>query len=192
MLIDALTVLKDSVNDYLNLSSGQRPADSDLGQVVFTESEKIDFVEFKLGTITLLLINVEREHALRPADPYRRMQADGSTLRSSPPICLNLLVLFAARFKDYKQSLRLLSQILQFFVNRPVLDHENTPALSDRIEKLSVDLLTLPLMDQNDLWSVLRSAYLPSLLFKVRMISLQDEEGVLEPVLAEPRVEVRP
>jgi hypothetical protein len=192
MISKALLVLKDAVNDYLSTNSGWSSADSDFGQVVFLESEKVDVIDFKMGAISFLLVNVEEEHSVRPADPYRRALPDGTGQRVSPPIQLNLYVLFVARFSDYKQSLRYISLILQFFLTRRVLDHESTPALDDRIEKLTMDLLTLPLGEQNHLWGILRTAYQPSLLYKVRMVVFQDEDAVIVPPAAEPTTSISP
>ena len=192
MIGKALLVLKDAVNDYLSTNSGWSPADSDFGQVAFVDSAKVDVVEFKMGAVSLLLVNVEEEHATRPADPYRRAAADGTAQRVSPPIHLNLHVLFVARFTDYEQSLRYISLILQFFLTRRVLDHESTPALDDRIEKLTMELLTLPFSEQNNLWGILRTAYQPSLLYKVRMVVLHDEDAVIVPPAAEPQTSIQP
>lgn len=192
MISEVLLVLKDSVNDHLHRSSGQGSVDSDLGQVVFTESEKVDCIDFKMGAVSLLLVNVEQEHALRPADPYRRMLADGTSQKVKPAILLNVYVLFAARFKDYKQSLKYISLILTFFLGRPTLDHENTPGLGDRIEKLTMELVTMPFAEQNNLWGILRTAYQPSLLYKVRMVAFQDEESVAGPTIQESVLELRP
>lgn len=192
MISKVFLVLKDTVNDYLNTNAGWSPADSDFGQVGFVDSDKVDVVDFKMSAISLLLVNVEEEHAMRPADPYMRTLPDGTQQRVSPPIQLNLYVLFVARFKDYTQSLRCLSLIAQFFLTHRVLDHQNTPALDSRIEKLTMDLLTLPLSEQNNLWGILRTAYQPSLLYKTRMVVLQDEDAVIVPPAAEPRTNVSP
>jgi hypothetical protein len=192
MISKVLLVLKDVVNDYLSTNSGWSPADSDFGQVVFLDSDKVDVVDFKLGAISLLLVNVEEEHSVRPADPYRRSLPDGTAQRVSPPIHLNVYVLFVARFADYKQSLHYISLILQFFLTHRVLDHESTPALDDGIEKLTMDLLTLPFSEQNNLWGILRTAYQPSLLYKVRMVVFQDEDAVIVPPAAEPTTSINP
>jgi hypothetical protein len=192
MIRKALLVLKDVVNDYLSTNSGWSPADSDFGQVVFLESEKVDVIDFKMGAITLLLVNVEEEHAVRPADRYKRTLADGTEQSVAPPLHLNIHVLFVARFSDYTQSLRYISLILQFFLTRRSLDHENTPALDARIDKLAMDLVTLPLSEQNNLWGILRTAYQPSLLYKVRMIVFQDEDAVTLPPATEPRTSFAP
>ena len=185
MIRKALVVLKDAVNDFLSTNSGWSPADSDFGQVVFLESDKVDVIDFKMGAITLLLVNVEEEHAMRPADRYQRTLADGTQQQVAPPIHLNIIVLFVARFSDYAQSLRYISLILQFFLKRRCLDHENTPALDASIEKLTLELLTLPLAEQNNLWGILRTAYQPSLLYKVRMLIFQDEDAATVPPASE-------
>ena len=190
MIGDVLSVLQESVNDHLIRSAGQGLMDSDLGHVVFTESEKVDCVDFKLGAVSLLLVNVEQEHSLRPADPYRRILADGTKQRINPAIFINAYILFVARFKDYKLSLKYISLILQFFLARPVFDHENTPTLSAGIEKLTLELSTLPFSELNNLWGILRTAYQPSLLYKVRMVAFADEAGLSAPLVQEVAVSV--
>lgn len=182
MLHEVLLLLRDALNGYLSASSGVEGAQTDQGQVGFVGSESAESLEFKLGSVTLMLVNVEQEFALRPGDPYRMVMADGSTQRTQPPIHLNLLLLFAARFKEYDQALRYLSLVLQFFHSHRVLDHESTPALSPRIEKIVMELLTLPLSEQHNLWGLLRAPYMPSLLYRARMVVYHDENA--EPAAA--------
>lgn len=176
MIDDLLNVLKKRVNDHLRMSAGWRPADAQEEWVVFPSSDRLDLADFKLKAVTLLLINLEEEHALRTADPYRRTLADGSTLPGQPPILMNAYVLFVARFAAYEESARCISRIAQLFQERRVLDHDNTPELSTRIEKLVLELVTLPFSEQNHLWGMLRTAYQPSLLYRVRMLVFQDAE----------------
>ena len=181
MISDLLVTLKDAVNDHLAASSGWGGAQADHGQVVFGDSDKADGLELKIGAVTLLMVNLEQEHTLRPGDPYKVTLADGTTQRVQPPIHLNVYILFAARFKEYQQSLRYISLILQFFQTHRVLDHQSTPGLSERIEKVIMELITLPFSEHYNLWSLLRSSYQPSLLYKVRMVVYQDQDGLAAP-----------
>lgn len=190
MISDLLVLLKDATNDHLAANLGWGGTQPDHGQVVFLDGEKADGLELKLGAVSLLVVNLEQEHTLRPGDPYRVVQADGTTQRVQPPIHLNVYVLFIARFKEYQQSLRYISLILQFFQTHRVLDHENTPALSDRIEKVIMEFTTLPFSETYNLWSLLRSAYQPSLLYKVRMVAYQDEDGLSAAAAATPTVRI--
>jgi hypothetical protein len=187
VMIDAvLVVLKDAVNAHLSASSGWGDSLADQGQVAFMESERVDAADFKLGAVTLMLVNLEQEHSMRLAEPYRVSMPDGSSQRVSPPIFLNIYVLFVSRFKDYQQSLRYVSFILQFFQNHRVLNRENTPALDERIEKIIMELITLPMAEQHNLWGLLRTTYHPSLLYRAKMVVYQDEDGVTVPAGSAP------
>ena len=123
--------------------------------------------------------------------PDRVQLADGTTQRTQPPIHLNLYLLFAARFKDYEQALRSLSLVLQFFQSHRVLDHNNAPGLSARVEKIVMELVTLPLGEVHNLWGMLRVPYQPSLLYKARLFVYQDEEGSAVPQVSDLQLRVR-
>lgn len=191
MLNEVFVLLRDTLNGHLSALAGVDSAQTDQGQVEFVGSESQENLEFKLGRITLLLVNLEQEFALRGGDPYRLQLADGTTQRTQPPVHLNLYLLFAARFKDYEQGLRYLSLILQFFQSRRVLDHDNSPRLSSRIEKIVMELVTLPLSEQHNLWGLLRVPLQPALLYKARMVVYQDEEGSAIPPITEVQLRIQ-
>jgi len=179
----ALLFLKGQLNDYLALPVlGQPPVASE-DSVVFLDGDKTDPVSFKVGAITALLINVEQEPASRQANPYLRVTADGSAYQTHADIRLNLWVLFAARFKQYERSLGQLSRIISYFQVHPVLDPQNAPTLPAGIGRLAMELTTLPLAEQNDLWNALRTTYQPSVLYRVRMVTFEDQQPTpLRPV----------
>ena len=183
MISDVLVLLKDQLNTHLN--AGWDPSESREDLVVFIDGENMDPLQFKLGAISVLLINVEEENSLRPPDLYRRTNADGTQQKIQPDIRLNLFVLFVARFKQYEQSLRSLSLVLQYFQNRRVLNHHNTPDLSEDIDKLVVELMTMPFSEQNEIWNSLRTTYHPSVLYKVKMVIFRDTETADMPELTE-------
>lgn len=191
MIDELLDVLKERVSDHLRMSAGWSPNDPQDEWVVFPTSDRLDLVDFKLKVVTLLLINLEEDHTMRRADPYRRTLPDGTTLPGHPPIVMNAYVLFVSRFAAYEESLQRISRIAEFFQAHRVLDHENTPRLSKRIEKLLIELVTLPLSEQNHLWSMLRTAYQPSLLYKVRMVVFEDEGATATPPVDETRTTVK-
>ena len=192
MISNVLLLLKDQLNEHLIAQSGSSPANPGEEKVVFLDGESMDPVTFKLGAVTLLLINLEEETALRPADLYRRPRPDGSIEQAMPEVRLNLYVLFVARFRQYEQSLRCLSQIIRYFQHHRVLDHHNAPGLSDQIEKLVLELVTLPFSEQDQIWNALRTTLHPSVLYRVRMITFQDEEGLADPQVEEAVVRTTP
>jgi hypothetical protein len=183
MINEVLVLLKSQLNSHLSL--GQSPTESQEDRVVFPDGQSMDPLTFKLGAVSALLVNVEEENALRAADLYSRVSSNGTLQKVNPEIRLNLYVLFVAHFKQYEESLRYISQIIRFFQSNRVFDHHNTPALSDDIDKLIVELVTLPLSGINEIWSLLRVGYHPSVLYKVKMIVFRDEDAISVPEVGE-------
>lgn len=181
MLDTVLLLLRDVVAEYLKTTIGGGPGSTEVDKLVFMNSDRAEHVEFPSNAVTLLLVNVEEEVTLRPADPYRHSMHDGTVQRVSPPLHLALSVLLVANFKDYASGLRYLSAIVQYFQSHRVLDGYSAPALSPLIEKITIDLQTLSLTELAQLWGVLRSAYRPSLLYKVRLVVVQDPDGAVQP-----------
>ena len=171
MIDQAMTFLRDQLNQYLKLKANILE-----DKVGFIKGDNSEAVNFETDSITLMLVNLEEERVLRPADRYEVTIRNGLRIGGSPEIRLNLFVLFVARFNDYTQSMKLLSLVMQFFQSHFVFDHENSPDLSQDIEKLIVELNTLSFNEQNEIWNALRRTYLPSALYKIRMIVFRDIE----------------
>jgi hypothetical protein len=191
MIADILVLLKNRLNAHLLSLSGAGLADAGEDKVIFIDGDqKPDAVNFKLGAVSLMLFNIERDTVNRQADPYIRVADDGSTRKVSPDININLYVLFVAKFKDYEQSLHYLSFILRYFQVNHYLDRQNAPELGSGIDHLVLELITLTTAQQNELWGGLRSSYLPSLVYKVKAAVFTDEgsmpiAGVSEVVLSQ-------
>ncbi len=110
MIGETLVFLKNHLNAYLN--SGRDPDESPEDKVVFVDCETMDPLSFRLGAVSVLLINIEEETTLRPPDQYMRISPDGASQKVQPEIRLNLYVLFVVRFKQYEEVLRYLSLII--------------------------------------------------------------------------------
>lgn len=133
--------------------------------------------------VGVALASVEEERALRSQLP-QSILADGRQVVLEPELKLNLNLLFAANFKQYDQGLRQLSLVLTFFQSHGTFTRERYPALDSRIEKLGVDLVSLTFEQLNQLWAFVGAKQLPSALYRVRMVVLQD----LQPAGAEPPI----
>jgi Pvc16 N-terminal domain len=185
MIGDVLCLLRDQLNAHLGASMPDPGPDSAEARVQLIDGEKSDPVEFRLNAITLLLLNIEQETSQRSADPYLRTPGESNLRRLQPEIRLNLYVLFVARFKVYEQGLNQLSLVIRFLLTHRALDHDNTPGLSTQIDKLVLELVTMPLSEQNEIWSALRASYQPSVLFRVRMVVFRDAEGAAVPQIGQ-------
>lgn len=134
--------------------------------------------------LVMSLVNIEKETVT-----MRRAQHAGAEKAAvtSPPVCLNLSVMFAANFSgaNYAEALKFISSTIAFFQARSTIDRQNTPELDPRIEKLTLEIQNLGITELNNLWGILSGKYQPSILYKVRMLTLDAGEisGETTPVL---------
>lgn len=142
--------------------------------------------------IVLFLSGIERDTLAHRAGASRG--APGPVqVREVPPVYLNLLVMCAANFggSQYPQALKFLSSAIAFFQATAVFDHQNTPDMDSRLERLVLNIENIGSQDMHSLWSIHGGRYLPSALFRVRLITL--DSGWIEarePEVARPQVTV--
>lgn len=137
--------------------------------------------------IVVCLANIEKDTVAHRA-PKSASGPARSTVNSTP-VFLNLYVLVAANFSggNYSEALKFISSTISFFQRLPVFDHQVTPDLDQRIEKLILDIENLKTHELSNLWTVLSGRYLPSVLYKVRMIAFDADDIVRQvPSVGEP------
>ena len=130
-----------------------------------------------VNRLVVFLVNIEREAAAyspaaRPASTAARIPV------IAPPLHLNLLVMFAANFgtANYQEALKLTAFTAAYFQSHVMLDHHSDPELDQRIERLSIEMEALGIHDLTNLWGVLGGRYVPSILYRVRMVSVGGEQ----------------
>jgi hypothetical protein len=175
-LIDtAVKFLADEVNTYLKKRALNSTNFGNVipGQIV-DDTGKWAITADNIG---LTLINIEEERILQAQLP-ERLYVNGSYIVVPPELKLNLTLLFHIRHgnNNYEQSLRYLSNVLAFFQAHPSFSADMYPGLDPRIEKLTVEMLSLGAEQLNQVWAYLGSKYLPSVAYRVRMVVLQDIE----------------
>lgn len=126
----------------------------------------------------LSLVNIEEDRIARQQENY--VKTNTSTVYKSPPIHLNLFILFSVNRGRYDECLNFLSNIIQFFQYQNVFTPITHPSLDSRIQKLMVDLHTLNFEQSNHLWSILGGKYLPSVMYKVRQLTLDEDLTISE------------
>jgi hypothetical protein len=171
MLDLALKFLTDELNAFVLARTGSSFG-SAVPSRIATDAGKWAIPEDQVG---VALVNVEEERAMRSQVP-QAAYVDGRHVLLEPDVKLNLYLLFAAYFGQYDQGLRQLSHVLTFFQSHPVFTPDRYAALDARIEKLAVDLIS-PTFDQlNQIWAFVGAKQLPSALYRVRMVILQDAQ----------------
>ncbi len=177
MIGDVLTLLKNRLNSHFRTMIGVSGYGED--KVYFIDGEmKTDQNPFKLDAVSILLFNVEQEKAFRQGEAYIRLSSDGVSKKVQPDIALNLYILVSVRFKVYEQGLHYLSLIIKYFQSYNYLSHENTPELGDDIDHLVIEIYSMSVTQQNELWGALRNSYLPSLAYKVKAVIFRTEDTI--------------
>ncbi len=126
--------------------------------------------------IIVSLVNIERD----TTPGYHLQKGTSNTdksIQTFPPVHLNLYLMFTAHFSgnNYSESLKFLSNTISFFQRNSVFNHQNTPDLDKQIQKLTLEIENLDIKDLSSLWTIISSKYLPSILYKVRMVTFDSQ-----------------
>jgi len=187
MLHTVLQFLGDELNTYLFARTGADSVVIKASKVV-DESGKYAFDE---GTLCASVINIEEERILKSHLPGYTL-VDGQHVLLEPDLKLNLHVLFAANFKKYDVALKYLALVLTYFQSHPAFTPDEYPALDARIGKLNMELQSLTYEQLNQIWAFIGGKQLPSVVYKVRMVAIQDEAQIaVRPPITTIKTEIR-
>jgi Pvc16 N-terminal domain len=82
--------------------------------------------------------------------------------------------MFTANFSggNYAEGLKFLSSTVAFFESMPAFTHDNAPDLDRRLERLTLAIENLSFADLSHVWGAIGSSYLPSVLYRMRLIRI--------------------
>ncbi len=189
MIDSAISHIASQLNQYLRRSFDLSEDVVVISNILEQDGSVASHIDNKL---VVFLVNIEKD-AVAHRQPNGNMAGGDRSVISYPPIYLNLFLMFAGNFSgnNYLESLKFVSNTISFFQRRPVFDHQNTPDLDSRIDKLVMDIENINITDLNNLWSVLSGRYLPSILYKVRMVAFDSGDVITQvPTLKEPQSSV--
>lgn len=170
MIDKSLTFLTNEVNAHLTLNNGPTAYQVELSNIMTQGNTP----EMTGDGVALTLVNTEEEYAYKDQNSYRTL-SNGEVAKVSPEIKLNLYVMFSANFKVYDVGLNYLSQIVKYFQTNRHFSSKNAPLLDSEIDFLSLELYTLNFEQINQLWGALGAKYRPCILYKVRMLVVQED-----------------
>lgn len=168
MLDKALLFLTTELNDYFGRTFQLLEDRAVLSAHVNPDGTPVTGIVNKMS---VSLVNLATESTVRNLQTER---VGNGELRLNPAIKLNLWVLFAANFTEYDEALKFLSSTLAFFQGRPVFTPQNSPRLDRSFDRLVVELESLTYHELSNLWGVLGSKYVPSAVYKVKLVTIQD------------------
>ena len=187
MIHSSLEFLTDEINNYLKLRTGVQNVDRIFLTSVATESGGVVIPDKSLG---LSLMNIEEERVFKD-QRTAFINDQGIAEHINPEIKLNLYILISANFQDtkkndtsddYVEGLKQLSYAISFFQGKNVFTQDNSPAMAAHdpdLLKLVVELYSYSFEQLYNFWTVVGAKYLPSVLYKVRLIKFQ-ESAILD------------
>ncbi|AXT53597.1 DUF4255 domain-containing protein [Aquimarina sp. BL5] len=182
MIHSSLRFLTRTINDYLSMKNGL-----DENKIFLTHVSDESGVAIPDKSLGLSLVNIEEEKIFKEQNTAF-INANGSVEYRNPELKLNLYVLISANYQnkdiddpsdDYYEGLKQLSYVISLFQSKNVFTNDNTPAMASEdpnIKKLILELYSYSFEQMYNFWSVLGTKYLPSVLYKVRLLKIQEEE----------------
>jgi hypothetical protein len=170
MIEKTLSFIEHELNGYLGARFPSPQPHAVVASLASSDGTSAANIESRL---VISLVNIERETAAAGAGMTAR--SGGGYAQHQPPLYLNVYVLLSASFSNnYKQALQFLDTALGFLQARPNFDARSSPQFPRELDRLSLELVSLSIQELNNLWAILGAKYLPSALYKVRMLVVQE------------------
>lgn len=168
MIDVSLAYVGQVLDQYLVTSYGQESGTVILNHVVTPEGSTPQKNQNK---IVITLINLEYE---TNKQYYGGRSREGARVaRIQPSQHFNLNVLISACFDEYLEALKLLTAVVGFFQENLAFTRENHPSMPSGLEALKFEVENSPSMQTHNLWTALGAKYLPSMIYKIRHVSVQ-------------------
>ncbi|OKS86523.1 DUF4255 domain-containing protein [Mucilaginibacter polytrichastri] len=171
MILETLTCLTDDINEYFRNKLRINEDKVVLSGIINQDGTIAIQGENK---IIVTIVNIEKE----VTGQSNAGSAGGSSTfaNRATPLNINLYVLFSSYFSsgNYTEALRFLSFTIAYFQHKNVFTRSNTPALDERIDKLIFELASFTPEQVNNVWSSLGAKYMPSVIYKIRMLSFDE------------------
>ncbi len=179
MINRLLSEIRNELNEFIKVKDPTNFGTQDIvvlsnlvdqnGTLAFTTSSNSQS-EHK---IVITLVNVEEDRIFKDQTNFRKTAQD-SIISLNPEIHINLSVLFTAYSTSYDTALRILGYVIGFFQMKNVFNPQNTPPLKGVVENASVILETLSAEQNNHLWGYIGAKYMPSVVYRIKMLTVQE------------------
>ncbi len=171
LIYHTLKLVRQKMNEFF---ANQYPRSEDwviLANIVDTDGNAFEDAKNK---IVMVLANIQHETIV---STYTRTVPVKGDLYAvvTPPLYIDLFLLYYANFSDrnYGEGLTMISETISFFQQNPTFTHDTLPDLDASIEKLTFEMVNLAVSDLNYLMGMMSAKYLPSVYYKVRLLTFQ-------------------
>ncbi len=190
MIGNALSYIRERLDTHLRSTMGPEADGSNPDRVVFLPGDKLDPLIIRQGSIGMLVVNVQEDREFRDPDRYLRRNSHGQNSkyeRHFPDLHLEFTVLFIAQFKEYVHAWNQLGQLLLYLQENPVFDAAKDRELPQGFRRLTHELVSSSLQQQNELWSALKMSIRPAILYRFRLITVAGRLTDDQPLPIQPK-----
>ena len=172
MIAKALTFVSDFLNREVKMNFGIDEDRVVVSSLINPDGTVTENVENK---IVISVINLEHETTMKSLGNYVGSGADFGKV--SPPVYLNLYLLISANYNsgNYLEALKMLSAVVGIFQSNTFFTKQDNPDMPDPLNKLTFEIFNLPINELSHIWSGIGAKYVPSIIYKVRMITLRED-----------------
>lgn len=169
MIDIALTYVRDILNENFRNQFSITEKKVVLSNIVKADGSPAEKIE---GKIVFFLVNLDEESTLKNSI-NRTGGNSGSFTQKSPPLHLNMQIMFCANFDSsvYIEGLQYLSAIIRFFQINKKIEIKNS---GQKINNLTFELCKLDYDQLSHLWSAIGGKLMPAVLYKVGMLVFDD------------------
>ena len=170
MIDKALQFVSEFLNKQIHFSYGTDDVHVIVNSLVNPDGSVTENIENKL---VISLINLEHETTVNSGGNYAVGGANNFG-KQAPPVFLNLYLMVSANYNslNYMEALKMLSSVIATFQSNPYFNKQDNPELPESVNKLTFEIFNLPINELSHIWSGIGAKYVPSILYKVRMITI--------------------
>jgi len=173
MIAKTLSFITDLLNQELKLTFGIDEDKVVASSLINPDGSIASNIENK---IVVSVINLEHETTRKHLSAYVK---DGSQNfgKVAPPVQLNLYVLVSANYDstNYLEANKMLSAVIGVFQAHPYFTKESNPSMQKPLEKLTFEIYNLPINELSHIWSGIGAKYVPSIIYKIRMLAIRED-----------------
>jgi hypothetical protein len=158
MIYKALEIIKNALADHLRLLPGLNITGGD--SIALSHLVRPDgTLAVRDNTLAVTLVNIDEDNTLKVRNPEEESESS-----------LNLTMLVSANYQNYGMALKYLSEVVKYFREKPVFTKEIIPEMDASIKKIMIEHFSINFEQQYHLWSSIGAKYIPSVLYRVRIV----------------------
>lgn len=172
MIQTALVFIKKKLDQHL---VNRFNLDESIAVLNHLISQDGNYPQKNQNKMVITLINLDYDTFKQFQNPTQRAK-DNGIVKSNPSIQFNLDLLFTACFDDYEEALKFLTATITFFQSNNTFNLKTNPDIPDGITMLNFEIEKTSYFEIHNLWNAMGAKYQPSIIYKVRHVSIQNSE----------------